>query len=174
MDTIIARPAKRYKDFTGEYAKPITTATPHGDTPASGSRDAASLMTNETDKSVLDNTTSEYIAQTTHGFQTRNEKAHDFDSLTDTPLSGSGNAASHTANTKTQQRQTSPTTPPRQAINNDIVNRNTTTYGVLVGTDTIDVTPVQGNSTTSPTKKRDRHKNRHHSGRCVGWRPTKQ
>ncbi len=29
LDTIIARPAKRNKEFTGEYAKPNTTATPH-------------------------------------------------------------------------------------------------------------------------------------------------
>jgi hypothetical protein len=87
LDTIIARPAKRNKEFTGKYANPITTATPHGDTPASGSRDAASLTTNEADKNVLANATFQYIAQTTHGFQTRAEKAHDIDSLTDTPPS---------------------------------------------------------------------------------------
>ncbi len=42
LDTIIARPAKRNKEFTGEYAKPNTTATPHRDTLACGSGDAAS------------------------------------------------------------------------------------------------------------------------------------
>jgi hypothetical protein len=47
LDTIIARPAKRNKEFTGEYAKPNTTTTPHGDPPTGGSGDAASLMTNE-------------------------------------------------------------------------------------------------------------------------------
>ena len=55
----------------------------------------------------------------------------------DTPDGGSGNAASHTANAEEKQRQTPPTTPPRQAIHNDLVSRDTTTYGVLVGTDTI-------------------------------------
>ena len=45
LDTIIAKPAKRNKEFTGEYAKPNTTDTPHSDTPASGSGDAASLGT---------------------------------------------------------------------------------------------------------------------------------
>ena len=53
LDKIIARPAKRNKEFTGEYAKPNTTATPHDDTPASGSGDAASLTKNEAEKSVL-------------------------------------------------------------------------------------------------------------------------
>jgi hypothetical protein len=42
LDTIIASPAKRNKEFTSEYAKPNTTATPHGDTPASGSGDTES------------------------------------------------------------------------------------------------------------------------------------
>jgi hypothetical protein len=36
---------------------------------------------------VLANATFQYIAQTTLGFQTRAEKAHDIDSLTDTPPS---------------------------------------------------------------------------------------
>ena len=53
LDTIIARPTKRSKGFTSKYTKPITTATLHGDTPASGSGDAASLMTNEADKNIL-------------------------------------------------------------------------------------------------------------------------
>ncbi len=153
LDTIIARPTKRSKEFISDCAKPITTETTHGDTSTSGSRDATSLATNEAEKRVL----------TTHGFQTRTEKLQDFNSMTDTPLSGSGNKSSHTENAKTHQRQTSPTTPPRQAINNDIVHRNSTTYGVLVGTDTIALTPIQGTSTTSPTKKRDRHKHKHHS-----------
>jgi hypothetical protein len=52
LDTIITR-SKRSKEFTGEYANPITTATPHVDTQTSGSRDAASLTTNEAEKSVL-------------------------------------------------------------------------------------------------------------------------
>ena len=63
--TMIARPTKRNKEFTGEYAKPNTTATPHSDTPASGSGDAASLTTNEAEKSVLANATFPSIAQTT-------------------------------------------------------------------------------------------------------------
>ena len=92
----------------------------------------------------------------------------------DTPDGGSGNTVSHTANAEEKQRQTSPTPPPRQAIHNDLVSRDTTTYGVLVGTETIALTPVQGHSTTSPTKKRNRHQNRHHSGRYEGRGPTKQ
>jgi len=173
LDTIIARPAKRNKEFIGEYAKPNTTDTPHRDSPAGGSGDAASLTTNEAVKTVLANATSQYIAQTTHGFQTRTETPHDIDPLTDTPLSGRGNAASHTTHSKEQQRQTSPTTPPRQTINNDIVSRNTTTHGVLVGTDTIALTPVQGNSTTSPTKNRYRHKNRHRTAHNIIGTPNR-
>ena len=80
----------------------------------------------------------------------------------DIPASGSQTQTS-LATPKSHQRQTSTTTPPRQAINNDIVHRNSTTYGVLVGTDTIALTPIQGTSTTSPRKKRDRHKHKLHS-----------
>ena len=43
------RPTKRSKEITGDYAKSITTATPHCDTLATGSGDAASLTTNEAD-----------------------------------------------------------------------------------------------------------------------------
>ena len=138
-----------------------------------GSDDEYTDPTNHTLDTIIARP-AKYIAQTTHGFETRTEKPHDFDSMTDTPLSDSGNTASHTANAKAHQRQTSPTTPPRQAIHNDIVRRTSTTYGILVGTDTIALTPVQGNPTTSPTKKRDRHKNRQHSGRYEGRGPSKQ
>ena len=133
-----------------------------------------SLTTNEAEKSALTNVSFSPVTQTTQGFQTRPGEAHDIDPLTDTPLIGNGYAVSHTENAQTQQRQTSPTTPQRQAINNNLVNRNNTTYGVLVGTDTIALTPIQGNSTTSPTKKRDRHKNRHHSSRYEDRGPIKQ
>ena len=87
LHTIIARPAKRNKEFTGEYTKPNTTATPHRDSPAGGSGDAASLTTNEAEKSVLANATFSSIAQTTHVFQTRAGEAHDIVSLIDTPRS---------------------------------------------------------------------------------------
>ena len=87
LDTIPARPAKRRKEFTGEYANPITTASPQGDTPVNGSGYAAPLTTNESEKSILTNATFQPIAQTTHGFQTRVQEAHDIVSLTDTSRS---------------------------------------------------------------------------------------
>ena len=99
LDTILTRPAKRTKESTGEYAKPNTTDTPHGDTPAGGSGDAASLTTNEAEKNVLANATFSIIAQTTHGLQTRAGEADEV------------------------QRQKSPTTPPRQTIHGDLVRR---------------------------------------------------
>jgi hypothetical protein len=97
LDTIIARPAKRNKEFTGEYTKPNTTATPHGNTPASdsgdaasltgeyaepnttatptghnpdvGNRDTASLPAIEEEKNVRTTTAFWNVMQTTHGFQ---------------------------------------------------------------------------------------------------------
>jgi hypothetical protein len=64
----------------------------------------------------------------------------------DTPNGSHGNAASYTANAGEKLRQTSPTTPPRQAIHNDLISRDTTTYGVLVGTATIALRTVSGTS----------------------------
>ena len=97
LDTIIAKPAKRNKEFTGEYAKPNTTATSHGDTPASdsgdaasltgeyaepnttatptghnpdvGNRDTASLPAIEEEKNMRTTTAFWNVMQTTHGFQ---------------------------------------------------------------------------------------------------------
>ena len=66
------------------------------------------------------------IMQTTHGLQSR---------------SGSANEV---------QRQKSPTTPPRQTIHGDLVRRDTATYGVLVGRETIALTPVEGYFTATP------------------------
>ena len=144
----------------------------------SGTRRRDDASTNVADKTVLGNSTCQYMAQTTHGFQTRTETPHDIDPLTDTPLSGRGNAASHTTHSKEQQRQTSPTTPPRQTINNDIVSRNTTTHGVLVGTDTIAVTPVQGHSSTAIGQgeqqvKDQRHPQGEHTSTVEGRRQQK-
>jgi len=45
--TITAKPTKSNTEPTGEYTKPITTAIPLSDTPASGGRDATLLTTNE-------------------------------------------------------------------------------------------------------------------------------
>jgi hypothetical protein len=90
------------------------------------------------------------IVQTTHGLQTWTGAADEV------------------------QRQKSPTTPPRQAIHGDIVRRDTSTYGVLVGRETIALTPVEGHFTTTPTKKRNPHKNGLNSGRYEGRGPTKQ
>ena len=90
------------------------------------------------------------IVRTTHGLQTR------------------------AGATDEVQRQKSPTTPPRQAIHGDIVRRDTSTYGVLVGRETIALTPVEGHFTTTPTKKRNPHKNGLNSGRYEGRGPTKQ
>ena len=77
----ITRPAKRTREYTGEYAESNTTLK----TPDS-----------------------------------------------DTPVGSSGNSESHTENEEKKQRQTSPTTPPRQKIHNDLVSTDKTTYGVLV------------------------------------------
>ena len=133
LDTKIPWPVKRSRGFTGEHVKPPTTS----------SRNAAPLTTHETEKSALTDVTLSHP---------RAAGTHDGGSPTD-------------VSQKSHQRQTSTstTTPPRQSINNDIVHRNSTTYGVLVGTDTIALTPIQGTSTTSPRKKRDRHKHKLHS-----------
>ena len=56
LDTIIARPTKRSKEFISDYAKPITTETTHCDTSTSGSRDATSLATNDKSRPRLANT----------------------------------------------------------------------------------------------------------------------
>jgi hypothetical protein len=78
LDTIIPRPAKRNRGFTGEHVKPKTTTTHQDDIPTSSSRNAASMTTNESEKSVLTNVSFSPVTQTTHGFQTRNEKPHNF------------------------------------------------------------------------------------------------
>ena len=51
--------------------------------------------------------------------------------------------------------------------------RTPTNYGVLVGKDTIALTPIEGHSTILPTQKRKRHKSRHNFGRYEGRKPTK-
>ena len=53
----------------------------------SGTRRRDDASTNVADKTVLVNSTCQYMAQTTHGFQTRTETPHDIASLTDTPPS---------------------------------------------------------------------------------------
>ena len=47
LDTKTAKPTKSNTELTGKYTKPITTAIPLSDTPASGGRDATLLTTNE-------------------------------------------------------------------------------------------------------------------------------
>jgi hypothetical protein len=47
LDTITAKPTKSNMEPTSEYTKPVTTAIPLGDAPASGSGDATILTTNE-------------------------------------------------------------------------------------------------------------------------------
>jgi hypothetical protein len=141
------------------------------------------MTTNEAEQSVLADTLKDTSTSwpdiTSPAKRTKEHSGEYAESSTtktpvgDTPIGSSGNAESHTANEEKQQRQTPPATPPRQKKHNDLVSRDKTTYGVLVGTDTIALTPVQGNSTTLPTKKRDRHKNRHNSGRYEGRGPTK-
>ena len=77
------------------------------------------------------------IVQTTHGLQTWTGAADEV------------------------QRQKSPTTPPRQAIHGDIVRRDTSTYGVLVGRETIALTPIEGHFTATPhttVERRERKK----------------
>ena len=165
LDTILVRPAKRKKESTSEYTKPNTTATPHGDTLAGDSGDAASLTTNETEKNVQ--AAGEFLAimQNTHGLQSR---------------AGSANEV---------QRQKSTRTPQGQAIYDDLVSRDTTTprtepktpsrqrhqtggidtpaendyaqtfrrqpptptnYGVLVGRETRALTLIEGHFTATP------------------------
>ncbi len=157
-DAIIARPAKRSKEFTSEYAKPITMDTPHVDTPASGSRDVALMTTNEASQSMLadtlKDTSTSWSDITSPARRTKEHSGEYAESNTtktpvgDTPIGSSGYAESHTANEEKKKRQTSPATPPRQKKHNDLVSRDKTTYGVLVGTDTIDLTLVQGTSIT--------------------------
>jgi hypothetical protein len=48
------------------------------------------------------------------------------------------------------QRHKPPTTPARQAMHGDLVRRDTATYGVLVGRETIALTPVEGYFTATP------------------------
>ena len=66
------------------------------------------------------------IVQTTHGLQTRTAAADEV------------------------QRQKSPTTIPRQAIHGDLVRRDTATYDVLVGRETITLTQLEGYATATP------------------------
>ncbi len=132
-----------------------------------------SLTTNEAEKSALTNVSFSPVTQTTQGFQTRPGEAHDIDPLTDTPLIGNGYAVSHTENAQTQQRQTSPTTPQRQAINNNLVNRNNTTYGVLVGTDTIALTSIQGHSSSTIGLGDTQHAQGEHTLNTEGLRRKK-
>jgi len=80
----------------------------------------------------------------------------------DIQASGGGDAASLT----------------RDAAEKSVLTENApahTDYGVLVGKDTIALTPIEGHSTMLPTKKRkpNRHKNRYNSGRYEGRGPTK-
>jgi len=78
----------------------------------------------------------------------------------DIPTSGGGDAASLT----------------RDEAEKSVLAENArtpTNYGVLVGQDTISLTPIEGHSTMLPTQKRNRHKSRHNSGRYEGRRPTK-
>ena len=56
---------------------------------ASGSQNAASLTTNEAEKSVLTNVSFSPVAQTPHGYHPRTAEAHNSDSLTDTSPSQS-------------------------------------------------------------------------------------
>jgi hypothetical protein len=89
LDTIIPWPAKRNRRFTGAYVEPKPTTTQRDDIPAGGSRNAASLTTNEAEKSALTNVSFSPAAHTTHGYHPRTTEAHDSDSLTDTSPSQS-------------------------------------------------------------------------------------
>jgi hypothetical protein len=145
---IIGRPTKRNKEFTDEHAKTNTTATPHGDTPAGGSGDAALLTKNEAEKSVLANATFSSIVQTTHGLQSRAGEADEV------------------------QRQKSPTTPPSQTIHGDLVRRDTTTFGVLVGRETIVLTPIEGYATVTPHTHTPKKYKKPRSGSDKKQKPT--
>ena len=48
------------------------------------------------------------------------------------------------------QRHKPPTTPARQAMHGDLVRRDTATYDVLVGRETITLTQLEGYATATP------------------------
>ena len=117
---LMGRPAKRNMEFTGEHTKTNTTATPHGDTSASGSGDATSLTgeytkPNTTDtpqrhnpdgghrvtaslpaideeKNVRAITAFWNVRQTTHDFQNQTAVTNDV-----TPKTESGTSSRHQA-----------------------------------------------------------------------------
>jgi len=82
IDAMTPGPAKENGGFAGEYVKPATSRTHQDVFAASGSRNAASLTTNEAEKSVLTNVSFSPVAQTPHGYHPRTAEAHDSDSLT--------------------------------------------------------------------------------------------
>ena len=154
LGTITAKPDKRNKEFTGEFTKPNTTTTSHSDTPVSGSGDAASLTTNEAEKSVLTNGGSHWeCTEPTIAAAT----LKDASTLTSPPDSkeciqvelrrqmGDIDTSAENAFTSTFHVQT-PTT---------------TNYGVLVGRETIALTPIEGHFTATPqttVERRERKK----------------
>ena len=168
LDTIIAKPAKRNKEFTGEYAKPNTTATSHGDTPASGSgnaasltgeyavpnttatpqghnpdvgnRDTASLPAIEEEKNVRTTTSSCNVMRTTHGFQNQTVATNDV-----TPKTESGTPPRHQTEASLENHR-NPTT--RRGTDGEYTDLNTTT--TLLG----DIDTLTNTTTSQPNPKR--------------------
>ena len=188
-DAILEKPAKRQKESTSEYTTPNSTTTPHGDNPAGDAGDATSLTTNEAQKNVQAAAGFRVIMHHTHGLQSRAGSANE-EHRKKLPTTPQGQAIYDDLVSKvTTTPRTQPETPSslRQQtgdIDTPAENDYTptfhiqpptpATYGVLVGRETIALTPVEGHFTTTPTKKRDRHKIRHNSGRYEGRGPTKQ
>jgi hypothetical protein len=145
LDTIIPWPAKRNRGFTGAYVEPKTTTTHQDDIPASGSRNAASLTTNEAEKGVLTNVSFSPVAQTTHGLHPRAAETHDSDSLTDTSPS-----QPDTKKYIQVERETyAVTSQPGTSYTFD-PGIDTATCGVLVGRKTIALMPIEKYAATTP------------------------
>jgi hypothetical protein len=153
---ITARPAKRSKEFPGEYAKLLTTATPHGDTRANGSGDVASLTceytkpnTTETpqghnpdgghrgtaslpaideEKNVRVITTFWNVRQTNHGFQNQTAATNEV-----TPKTESGTSPRHQAEASLEN----PRHPKRHRGSDGEYTEQTTTTALLGDIDTL-------------------------------------
>jgi hypothetical protein len=114
------RNPKRRRGSDNEYTEPNTPNTPLGDIDT-----LKDTSTSWPDITRPAKRTKEYTSEYAESNTTKTPDD-------DTPVVSSGNAESHTANEEKKQRQTSPTTPPRQKKHNDLVSRDKTTYGVLV------------------------------------------
>jgi len=164
-DAILEKPAKRQKESTGEYTTPNSTTTPHGDNPAGDAGDATSLTTNEAQKNVQAAAGFRVIMHHTHGLQSRAGSANE-EHRKKLPTTPQGQAIYDDLVSKvTTTPRTQPETPSslRQQtgdIDTPAENDYTptfhiqpptpATYGVLVGRESIALTPLEGHFTATP------------------------